>query len=1069
MITAKDVPHFTGDLEQLEQHVSGLRTHAGALRQAGAVAHNKFQGLGAFYRAPEAEELFASTAPVRDRADLFASKIETVAGALDDYVGAVRPIIARLDHLRTRVGDFVAGLKTDSGEIDDEWTQDQDKIDQHTALWSEVGQAQADFTAAETAANNKITALVDGTQYVPQGYGGTLVPRGAQIYGYTAEALKHANKLPWGTPEALTYDKFDLAHHVEEVGVGFRDTAVGTVTGLVNLASIGPEGDAARKGLGMTVLGLESYLFDPLNKQDSPWKKQVAEGRPYTKAFAKSLVAWDEWQDNKGKATGTVIFNGLTLASGPMAAVSKLAKGGAIAKTAGTLAKVGEAIDPLSAAARTIGATTRAAPKIADITARARAGFANAPGTGSVSTRWRFAPGSEVNVRSGGIVILKDGIPDTTPPRVEPAANERTPTIAVTRDHQHAIQRPAEMPKEGTAAERANAGAEALPRRGSVLVGVHAGDDATAALGRHGDVPPRSSPSQGPEAASHSGDGVGGAAGRAGDDIGGVGRDVSGGAASHLPPGPSGGFTHGPSASHELPGSGGHTAGPGSGDHLPGGSVNHDGASAGERTTTGHDGTGAGSEGGAVPSTSGHDVSGAATAPEPPRGSLLDGSWEGENGLRLPSDANSAADDFMRQSAEAEPRITDTLQQITRGAGDRRLIGLEYRLKGEDSLKRKLATELLDNPRIKPEAVLGNIKDSIRYTVEMRSATYKQGVQQAVDTLRAQGFENVTFKNFWDTPGYKGINSTWRDPATGRVFEVQFHTPESFTAKMDGHVLYEKERLPGISADDLRAIKAEQEELFGAVPVPPGTGTIDLSHAVPGTRPSGVPSHAPGGHHGPGEVRSNAPPGESGAVREERAPHHDVGQAHAGHNPESGTGNASHGHPDGALPGEPGFTNRELPPGTAERTLREMRNMRHSRARYKGAEDYVREMFDGAPEQHYRVPKHQHPYYPVETPGGRNVDVPVRTPDGRTLAIEVKHYLEWRTIKVDGGGTKAIKGEVPLSKGIMEQINKDLTLRRLDPKFDPRWVFLHASPSQALRNYLIQAKIVFIEYGPAPK
>jgi hypothetical protein len=105
----------------------------------------------------------------------------------------------------------------------------------------------------------------------------------------------------------------------------------------------------------------------------------------------------------------------------------------------------------------------------------------------------------------------------------------------------------------------------------------------------------------------------------------------------------------------------------------------------------------------------------------------------------------------------------------------------------------------------------------------------------------------------------------------------------------------------------------------------------------------------------------------------------------------------------------------------------------------------------------------------VETPGGRNVDVPVRTPDGRTLAIEVKHYLEWRTIKVDGGGTKAIKGEVPLSKGIMEQINKDLTLRRLDPKFDPRWVFLHASPSQALRDYLTQAKIVFIEYGPAPK
>ncbi|MFI8880232.1 hypothetical protein [Streptomyces sp. NPDC055243] len=600
MITAKDVPHFSGDLEQLEQHASGLRAHAGALRQAGGAVHSKFQGLGAFYRAPEAEELFASTAPVRDRADLFASKIETVARALDDYAGAVRPIIARLDHLRTQVADFRASLKTDSGEIDDEWTQDQGKIDQHAALWGEVAQAQADFTKAETAANNKITALVDGTQYVPQGYKGTLVPRGMQVYGYTAEALKHADKLPWGTPEALTYDKFDLSHHVREASGSIKDNVVGTVTGLVDLVSPGADGDAARKGLGMTVLGLESYLFDPLNKQDSPWKKPVAEGRPYTKTFAKALVGWDDWEDHPGKATGTVFFNGLTLASGPLAAVSKLAKGGAVAKTAGTLAKVGEAIDPLSAAARTIGATTRAAPKIADVTARVRAGFGNAPGAGSASTMWRFAPHSQVHVGNGELTILKNGVPDTTPPRVELSADERTPSIAAPRDHQNVIQRPDEMPKGGAAAERANAGAEALPRGGPVLVGAHAGDDAAAALGRGGDVPPRSSPLQGPGAASRTGDGVGGAAGRAGDDIGGVGRDVSGGTASHLPPGASGGFTNGPSASHELPGSGGRTTGPGGGDHTPGGTVNHDGVSVGGHTTTGHGAGSAGSHGDGV-------------------------------------------------------------------------------------------------------------------------------------------------------------------------------------------------------------------------------------------------------------------------------------------------------------------------------------------------------------------------------------------------------------------------------------------------------------------------------------
>ena len=125
-------------------------------------------------------------------------------------------------------------------------------------------------------------------------------------------------------------------------------------------------------------------------------------------------------------------------------------------------------------------------------------------------------------------------------------------------------------------------------------------------------------------------------------------------------------------------------------------------------------------------------------------------------------------------------------------------------------------------------------------------------MQQAVDDFRSRGFENVTFKNTWDSAGYKGMDSTWRDPVSGQVFEVQFHTPESFTAKMDGHVLYEKERLPGISHDDLAAIRAEQSDLFGKVPVPHGAGDlhIDLGHephgsALPEAPPSTTASTEP--------------------------------------------------------------------------------------------------------------------------------------------------------------------------------------------------------------------------------
>lgn len=128
---------------------------------------------------------------------------------------------------------------------------------------------------------------------------------------------------------------------------------------------------------------------------------------------------------------------------------------------------------------------------------------------------------------------------------------------------------------------------------------------------------------------------------------------------------------------------------------------------------------------------------------------------------------------------------------------------------------------------------LSDIKDSIRYTMEVPSNGYTHGVQQAINDLQAKGFENVTFKNTWDSVGYKGINSTWRDPASGKVFELQFHTADSFAAKMDGHVLYEKERLPGVSPEEISAIKAEQAELFGKVPVPHDAGAIRIgSHGA---------------------------------------------------------------------------------------------------------------------------------------------------------------------------------------------------------------------------------------------
>ncbi|SFY36898.1 hypothetical protein, partial [Streptomyces atratus] len=58
------IPVFTGDLALLDTKVTALSGHGAAIATAAGDVHSSFGGLSAFYKAPEAEQLFATTAPV---------------------------------------------------------------------------------------------------------------------------------------------------------------------------------------------------------------------------------------------------------------------------------------------------------------------------------------------------------------------------------------------------------------------------------------------------------------------------------------------------------------------------------------------------------------------------------------------------------------------------------------------------------------------------------------------------------------------------------------------------------------------------------------------------------------------------------------------------------------------------------------------------------------------------------------------------------------------------------------------------------------------------------------------
>lgn len=205
------------------------------------------------------------------------------------------------------------------------------------------------------------------------------------------------------------------------------------------------------------------------------------------------------------------------------------------------------------------------------------------------------------------------------------------------------------------------------------------------------------------------------------------------------------------------------------------------------------------------------------------------GGWESTHGHASLSPAhNAAADQFLENARQAEPRITQSLQDIVGNNPGSELTGLEYRLKAEDSFKEKLFGSLLEDPRMGIDGHLAGMKDSVRYTMQSPEDLYVPNTQRAIDNLIADGYEPVKFKNSWEQPGYQGINSFWRDPASGQTFEVQFHTPSSFDAKMETHPLYEQERLPGTSPQRGAELLQQQQQIFGSVPRPPGSSAISL-------------------------------------------------------------------------------------------------------------------------------------------------------------------------------------------------------------------------------------------------
>ncbi len=201
------------------------------------------------------------------------------------------------------------------------------------------------------------------------------------------------------------------------------------------------------------------------------------------------------------------------------------------------------------------------------------------------------------------------------------------------------------------------------------------------------------------------------------------------------------------------------------------------------------------------------------------------GSWRGDGGQYLNHEENYSVGRVFDRVSSSEPEVSATLQKHEAAVEGAQLVGLEYRIKGEDRFKEKAAERLAIDHRGDPRQAAERIPDALRYTYQIPAEKYTRGVAEISSRLKADGYNLIFCRNSWSDSEYKGINTRWRN-AQGQIFEVQFHTPESFEAKQLTHGAYERLRNPTTSRRERYELKEFQRAVSAGIPMPPDVVSV---------------------------------------------------------------------------------------------------------------------------------------------------------------------------------------------------------------------------------------------------
>ncbi|WP_461522913.1 XopAD/skwp family type III secretion system effector [Rhizobium leguminosarum] len=202
------------------------------------------------------------------------------------------------------------------------------------------------------------------------------------------------------------------------------------------------------------------------------------------------------------------------------------------------------------------------------------------------------------------------------------------------------------------------------------------------------------------------------------------------------------------------------------------------------------------------------------------------------------------AKSLLTRARDMEPVVTDMLNRAAEPYGGR-LVGTQHQLKSLGSLEEKLKQQMALKKQTLEETTAG-VNDALRYSVALNPQDFSVGQRGVLASLDDQGHVRVKSTNMFTKPNraFKAVNVTLRSPE-GALWEIQFHTPETFELKEQFHDLYKRNhalQMKGAPLADQWELLAPAREAFSRVALPPACEEIDDWETLGSDRKAALPA-----------------------------------------------------------------------------------------------------------------------------------------------------------------------------------------------------------------------------------